>query len=240
MNATAVTKAIYELKNPAQASNLSWFFKTGPGQYGEGDLFLGLKVPQIRAIAKEFKDLPLGEIWILLESEFHEVRACGLIILTEQFKKLKSPTDQKPHFDFYMRAMDAGFINNWDLVDVTAPYIGEYLVGNPQAMRVLTDLAQHPDLWHRRLGIIFTFAFQRHGELMPTIEIAELLLDDAEDLMHKAVGWTLREVGKKNGVLLRSFLREQGKRMPRTALRYAIEKFPEAERKRWLIETRGV
>jgi 3-methyladenine DNA glycosylase AlkD len=238
VNATEVTKAIYELKNPTQASNLSWFFKTGPGQYGEGDLFLGLKVPQTRAVAKQFKDLALSEIWKLLESEFHEVRQCGLFILTEQFKKTKTRSAQKSLFDFYMKAMDAGFINNWDLVDVTAPYIGDYLVEDPKAMRLLTKLAKHPDLWHRRLGMIFTFAFQRQGELMPTIEIAELLLEDDEDLMHKAVGWTLREVGKKDIMLLRSFLREHGTRMPRTALRYAIEKFPEAERKRWLLETK--
>lgn len=239
MNATDVTKAIYELKNPAQASNLSWFFKTGPGEYGEGDLFLGLKVPQTRAVAKQFKNLELPEIWKLLESEFHEVRQCGLFILTEQFKKIKVRKDQKSHFDFYIKAMDAGFINNWDLVDVTAPYIGDYLVDDQHAMRMLVKLAKHEDLWHRRLGMIFTFAFQKRGDLMPTIEIAELLLNDEEDLMHKAVGWTLREVGKKDVALLRTFLQQHGTQMPRTALRYAIEKFPEAERKRWLITTKA-
>lgn len=238
MNSTDVVTAIYELKNPAQASNLSWFFKTGPGQYGEGDLFLGLKVPETRAISKRFRDLALVEVWQLLESDFHEVRQCGLFILVLQFQKSKSEAERKRIFDFYMKALDAGHVNNWDLVDATAPYLGDYLVNRPESEDLLVKLAQHRDLWHRRAAIILTFAHQKRGDLYTTLEIAELLIEDGHDLIHKAVGWTLREVGKKDIGLLRKFLEEYGKKLPRTALRYAIEKMTEAERKKWLEVTK--
>ncbi len=238
MKSADVVAAIYELKNPAQASNLSWFFKTGPGQYGEGDLFLGLKVPETRAIAKRFRELPLSGIWDLLESDFHEVRQCGFFILVLQFQKTKMNSERQKIFDFYLRALDAGHVNNWDLVDVTAPYLGDFLVDKSGSEDLLVQLAQHRDLWHRRAAIIFTFAHQKRGDLLTTLRIAELLIDDDHDLIHKAVGWTLREVGKKDIELLRKFLEENGKRLPRTALRYAIEKMTEAERKKWLEVTK--
>lgn len=238
MNSAEVLAAIYELKNPSQASNLSWFFKTGPGQYGEGDLFLGLKVPQTRAISKRFRDLPLDEVWSLLESDFHEVRQCGLFILVLQFQKSKSESEQKRIFEFYMKALRAGHVNNWDLVDATAPYLGDYFVDRPDSEELLVQLAQHPDLWHRRAAIIFTFAHQKRGDLQTTLHLAELLIDDNHDLIHKAVGWTLREVGKKDIGLLRKFLEKNGMRLPRTTLRYAIEKMTETERKKWLEVTR--
>lgn len=238
MKAADVTDAIYALKNPAQASNLSWFFKTGPGEYGEGDLFLGLKVPQTRAVSKQFRDLPISEIAKLLESDFHEVRQCGLFILVLQFQKTKNDEVRKQIFDFYIEALAAGHVNNWDLVDATAPYLGDYLVDQPDAIEFLENLARHEDLWHRRTAIIFTFAFQKRGDLFATLHVSELLLADSEDLIHKAVGWALREVGKKDLALLRKFLEQNGSEMPRTALRYAIEKMSESERKQWLLSTR--
>ena len=238
MSAQAVLDEIYALKNPSQASNLSWFFKTGPGEYGEGDLFLGLKVPQTREVAKRHRTLELDEIQQLLESDFHEVRQCGLFILNHRFEKAKSRPEQKAIFDFYMQAMRDGHINNWDLVDATAGRIGAYLVDEPNGIQLLRELAIHPDLWHRRLSIIFTFAHIARGQLMPTLEISEMLLSDSEDLIHKAVGWTLREVGKRDIELLRKFLKEHGKHMPRTALRYAIEKMTPQERQMWLATTK--
>jgi 3-methyladenine DNA glycosylase AlkD len=238
VNSDSVFAEIYELRDSAQASTLSRFFKTGPGEYGEGDFFLGLKVPQTRQIAKKYSTLPLKEIHKLLKSDFHEVRLCGLLILVAQFEKAKDRQDQKPLFDFYIKAMNQGFINNWDLVDVTAPRMGRYLVTESDSMDFLTTLAISDDLWHRRLSIVFTFAHQKYGDLMPTIEISELLLEDEEDLIHKAVGWALREVGKNDLALLRQFLKLNGNRMPRTALRYAIEKMSESERRQWLLSTK--
>jgi 3-methyladenine DNA glycosylase AlkD len=238
VNSDSVFAEIYELRDSAQASTLSRFFKTGPGEYGEGDLFLGLKVPRTRQIAKKYSTLPLKEIHKLLKSDFHEVRLCGLLILVAQFEKAKNQQDQKTLFDFYIKAMNQGFINNWDLVDVTAPRMGRYLVTESDSTDFLTTLAISDDLWHRRLSIVFTFAHQKYGDLMPTIEIAELLLEDEEDLIHKAVGWALREVGKKDLALLRQFLKLNGSRMPRTALRYATEKMSETERRQWLLSTK--
>jgi 3-methyladenine DNA glycosylase AlkD len=238
MNSDEVFAEIYALRNSPTASTLSRFFKTGPGEYGEGDLFLGLKVPQTRQIAKKYSLLPLKEIQKLLRSDFHEVRLCGLLILVAQFEKTKDRQSQKILFDFYLKALDKGHINNWDLVDVTAPRIGAYLIDEPKAENLLVKLAKSDDLWHRRSSIIFTFAFQKVGDCIPTLEISELLLEDGEDLIHKAVGWTLREVGKKDIALLRQFLSAHGTKMPRTALRYAIEKMSDSERRQWLLSTR--
>jgi 3-methyladenine DNA glycosylase AlkD len=180
----------------------------------------------------------LIEIDKLLDSDIHESRLCGVIILTLQFKATKDAKQQKKIFDFYIKALKAGHINNWDLVDVSAPIIGTYLVDKSYPYPLLSKLAKSKSLWERRVAIIFTFAFIRVGELDPTIEISELLLKDEHDLIHKAVGWMLRELGKRDGVLLRKFLTDHSKQMPRTALRYAIEKMPESERKRWLLSSR--
>ena len=240
MSATQVQKEIQALANRGRAHDLQKFFQTAPGQYGEGDVFLGLTVPQVRSIAREYKGISLREIEVLIQSKFHEVRLCGLIILTLQYKATKERKEKKKLFDLYMKAMTAGYINNWDLVDVTAPIIGEFLIETEDPYILLNKLAKSKSLWQRRVSIVFTFAFIRSGDIEPTFLMAEQLLGDKHDLIHKAVGWALREAGKLNGKELRSFLSKHSHEMPRTMLRYSIEKFPERERKQWLIESKGV
>lgn len=220
--------------NAKKATDLQRFFKTGPGEYAEGDLFLGLMVPQTRAIAKKYKSLPLTEIRKLTESIYHEVRFCGLLILISQYQSEKSMQNRKKYFDFYMRQLRAGFIDNWDLIDVTGVRMGTYLLDQKDSIEFLRRLAKSKNLWQRRMSVIFTFAFLRAGNPHPTLEMADLLIDDEHDLIHKSVGWALREVGKMDGPLLRSYLKENAHVMPRTMLRYAIEKFPPTERKKWL------
>ena len=240
MSATQVQKEIQALANRGRAHDLQKFFQTAPGQYGEGDVFLGLTVPQVRSIAREYKGISLREIEVLIQSKFHEVRLCGLVILTLQYKATKERKEKKKLFDLYMKAMTAGYINNWDLVDVTAPIIGEFLIETEDPYILLNKLAKSKSLWQRRVSIVFTFAFIRSGDIEPTFLMAEKLLGDKHDLIHKAVGWGLREAGKLNGKELRSFLSKHSHEMPRTMLRYSIEKFPERERKQWLIESKGV
>ena len=239
MSATQVVKEIQALSNRGRAHDLQKFFQTAPGQYGEGDVFLGLKVPQVRTVAKEYKAISLDEIDVLVRSKFHEVRLCGLVILTLQYKAAKERKTKKKLFDLYMKAMTDGYINNWDLVDVTAPIIGEYLIDSDDPYVLLYKLAKSKSLWQRRVSMVFTFAFIRSGDIEPTFEIAEKLLHDKHDLIHKAVGWALREAGKLNGIALRNFLSAHSHEMPRTMLRYSIEKFPERERKKWLLESKA-
>jgi len=234
----SVAAELKALAKPTRAFELQRFFKTAKGQYGEGDIFLGLTVPEVRTIARKYKKLPLNEIEKLTSSDFHEFRLCGLVILTLQFKASKERSELKKIFNFYMKQVKAGYVNNWDLVDVTAPIIGAYLVGENDPYPLLEKLARSKSLWERRVAIIFTFAFIRAGELDPTIEISRRLLKDDHDLIHKAVGWMLREVGKRDIQILRAFLNENAQQMPRTMLRYAIEKMSEAERKKWLINSR--
>ena len=238
MNASQVLQEIKSLANKNRAFDLQRFFQTAPGQYGEGDIFLGLTVPQVRNIAKQYKDLPLKQVEILTRSNYHEVRLCGLIVLTLQFKARKERSDKKKIFDLYMKALYAGDVNNWDLVDVTAPIIGAYLIDSKDPYVLLFKLAKSKSLWQRRVSMVFTFAFIRAGDTEPAFEMAEKLLHDKHDLIHKAVGWALREAGKLNGIALRDFLSEHSHEMPRTMLRYSIEKFPERERKKWLQESK--
>jgi 3-methyladenine DNA glycosylase AlkD len=226
--------ALEELENGYQADQLGWFFKTGPGEYGEGDKFLGLKVPQTREVSKRFQDLAFDQIQLLVNDEFHEVRQLGLFILVLQFKKAKSLENRKEIFDFYLEIAKQGRVNNWDLVDATAPYLGHYLVETNQT-EILGELAKSDDLWLNRISVIFTFAFIRAGIIEPTLWMAEYHLDHKHDLMHKAVGWMLRELGKLHHKALVSFLAQHATTMPRTMLRYAIEKFPEGQRKAWLL-----
>lgn len=233
-----VARELKALAKPSRAFESQRFFKTGIGQYGEGDVFLGLTVPEVRVIARKYKNLSLSEIEELTKSPFHEFRLCGLIILNLQFQGTKDFKIQKKIFDFYLRQAKAQRINNWDLVDVSAPIIGKYLTEEADPYPLLMKLARSKSLWERRISIIFTFAFIRAEELDPTIEISKALIMDEHDLIHKAVGWMLREAGKRDGRLLREFLNENASQMPRTMLRYSIEKFPEAERKRWLINSR--
>ena len=222
----------------SKAFELQRFFQTGPGQYGEGDRFIGVVVPEIRKVAASHKDLSFAEITKLVGSPIHEVRMCGLFILCNQYKKLKDRKDKKKYYDFFVKNIKAGNINNWDLIDVNAPIIGQYLVEFDYPLTVLTKFAKSKNLWERRVAIIFTFSFIRVGQLDLTIAISKLLLKDDHDLIHKGVGWMLREAGKRDVMLLRKFLGEHSHEMPRTMLRYAIEKLPEQERKKWLVDSK--
>ncbi len=237
----STSRLISDLKSQASsrhASEQQRFYKTAPGEYGEGDVFLGISVPKTRKIAGEYRNLTFDEIEKLAKSDFHEVRLCALVILCNQYKKSKDSKKKKAIFDFYMVQVVKGRVNNWDLVDVSAPTIGQYLAESNNSMPILRKLSKSKDLWERRIAMIFTFAFLRAGELEPTYEIAERLLKDDHDLIHKAVGWMLREMGKRDPYLLRSFLAKHSKVMPRTMLRYSIEKLPERERKMWLVQSK--
>jgi 3-methyladenine DNA glycosylase AlkD len=233
-NARDVIADLKSLASAKKAKDLQRFFKTGAGQYAEGDIFLGVMVPQNRKIAKKYSDLSLPEIKKLIDSDFHEVRFCGLLILVDQFQKAKSKVVQKKYFDFYLKQLKLGQINNWDLIDVTGVRMGAYLIDEKTALVTLRKLARSKNLWERRMAVIFTFAFQKVGDPYPTLEMADLLMKDDHDLIHKAVGWALREVGKMDGPLLRNYLKENAHQMPRTMLRYSIEKFTNSERKQWL------
>jgi 3-methyladenine DNA glycosylase AlkD len=212
-----------------KAQNLAWFFKTGPGEYGEGDVFLGLTVPMSRKIALRYTHLPLKEIAKLLASPIHEHRFVAFEILVAQYDK--GEEEQRQHiFDFYLQNTHRA--NNWDLVDTSCRYIvGRHLVTRPRGL--LDELAVSPMLWERRIAIVSTFAFLAHGETRDTYRIARKLLSDKEPLIHKAVGWLLREAGKVSRAELEAFLRKNYTKLPRTTLRYAIERFTSGERKEW-------
>jgi 3-methyladenine DNA glycosylase AlkD len=182
--------------------------------------------------------LDLVEVQKLFNSPFHEARLCAAIILNLQFKAAKSSPERKKIFEFYLKQVRAERINNWDIVDVSAPWMGVYLLEVEDPMPLLIKFSKSKSLWQRRVSIILTFALIRAGDLAPTIIISEALLKDDEDLIHKAVGWMLRELGKKDVMLLRSFLANHSQEMPRTMLRYSIEKLPERERKKWLIDSK--
>jgi 3-methyladenine DNA glycosylase AlkD len=230
----SLVKDLHALARKGRSADLAYFYKTGPGEYGEGDVFIGVIVPDTRLVAKKYIDLPFAELEKVINSPIHEERLCGLIILTLRYKRDKDEQSRKKIFNFYMKMLRAGHVNNWDLVDVSAPIIGDYLISDPGHMQLLEKLSRSKDLWHRRTAMVFTFAFLRRGITGPTVVIAENLLSDDHDLIHKATGWMLREMGKRDLTLLRSFLKENAPEMPRTALRYSIERLPESERKRWL------
>ena len=230
----SLVKDLHALARKGRSSELARFYKTGPGEYGEGDLFIGVVVPDTRLVAKKYIDLPFTELEKIIASPIHEERLCGLIILTLRYKRDKDEQSRKKIFTFYMKMLRAGHVNNWDLVDVSAPIIGDHLISDPGHIELLAKLSRSKNLWQRRTAMVFTFAFLRKGITGPTVVIAENLLEDSHDLIHKAVGWMLREMGKRDPYLLRSFLKENAPYMPRTALRYSIERLPESERKRWL------
>ncbi len=228
--ASQVKKEIQAKRNREHAPLLQRFFKTGKGEYAEGDIFYGLTVPESRIIAKKFFDLPFTEIPKLLHSKIHEERAIALFILVEQFKKADEKMKKKI-VDFYLSS--TRWINNWDLVDLSSHKIlGEYLVDKDA--KILLKMAKSKNLWERRIAIVSAFAFIRRGKLKESFHLAEMLLKDSHDLMHKAVGWMLREAGKKDRVPLEVFLDTHAHHMPRTMLRYAIEKFSPAERQFYL------
>ena len=233
--------ALATFVNPEKQAFFPKFFKAGPGQYGEGDIFLGVTVPNVRAVAKQFAGLTEAEIYELIQSPIHEHRLLALIMLVAKWKKAKTAAAQQELFDFYLRLVYEGRVNNWDLVDTSAPYFGMFLIGKPDSLQLLESLARSESLWERRVSIMFTFASIRASKLgvaaddfAPTIHIAEMLLHDKHDLIHKAVGWMLREVGNRDLAELRNFLSRYAAEMPRTMLRYAIEKLDAEERKKWL------
>jgi len=227
----AIIDELKLLANSMQAKNLQRFLKTGKGEYGEGDVFLGIKVPQIRSIVRKYwKETNLKVAEELLHSKYHEMRMCALLILVERYKKIAS--EREKIFRIYIAS--AKYINNWDLVDLTAPQIvGGYLADKPKT--ILYQFAKSKNLWERRIAILTTFNYIYQGESQETIKIARILLHDPHDLIHKAVGWMLREVGKRvDEKILTNFLDKRYKEMPRTMLRYAIEKLSEKKRKYYL------
>ena len=226
----SLIKELQEKANSEQAKILKRFFKTGEGEYGEGDIFLGVKVPEQRKIAKKYYGLSLPKLQELLKSKIHEHRLTAVIILGEKYKKANE-REKENIFNFYLE--NAKNINNWDLVDLSAPKIvGGFLFDKDK--KVLYKLVQSENLWEKRIAIISTFAFIRKEEFEDCLAISELLLNDEHDLIHKAVGWMLREVGKRNLEVEEEFLKSHYKNMPRTMLRYAIEKFEEEKRKKYL------
>lgn len=227
----ALRKELNSHATPQKARILQGFFKTGPGQYGEGDIFIGVTVPQVRAIAKQFLDLPARDLTQLFHSKIHEERLLALVILVLRFAR-SDELQQKKIYDFYLK--NTRYINNWDLVDLSAKQIvGAYLIDRDKT--VLYRLAKSPLLWERRIAIISTFYFIERKHFEDTFGIARILLKDQHDLIHKAVGWMLREVGKKDQVAEEKFLFELYRHMPRTMLRYAIERFPPTLRQAYLL-----
>ena len=223
-------KELRALASPAIATVSQSFFKTGKGQYGEGDVFLGIKVPVLRALAKRHREAGLDTVGTLLASHFHEERLFALLLLM-QFYQRAGDREQAAAYRLYLDSTDR--INNWDLVDVSAPHIvGKHLQDRPR--KVLYTLARSPHLWERRIAIIATLHFIRRNDFADTLGIASALLQDEHDLMHKAVGWMLREVGKRDLTVEEGFLQQHYRGMPRTMLRYAIERFPEQKRKNYL------
>lgn len=226
---TQVTRDLSSLADAQRAKNLSRFFKTGPGEYGEGDVFLGIPVGQQRMVAKKHVALGLSDVQQLLDSRVHEHRLTGLMILVGKYRKADD-ANRKEIADFYLR--NTRNINNWDLVDLSAPNIlGHYLLDKDRS--ILYKLARG-SLWERRIAVLATFMFIKDSDFDDAFKIAEMLLDDKHDLIHKAVGWMLREVGKRDAAAEKCFLDKHLKRMPRTMLRYAIEKFPEQQRQTYL------
>jgi len=220
------------LATPKKAKASSWFFKTGPGQYGEGDQFIGVTVPEQRSIAKKYRDLELADVETLLQSPVHEERLVALFILVLKFKRANNATREKIYNLYLARA--AKYVNNWDLVDSSASYIvGAYLEGKPKD--ILIRLAHSENLWEKRIAMISTLYFIAKKDPKPTLEIAEILINDKHDLIQKAVGWMLREIGKHcSKDTLTKFLDKHAATMPRTALRYAIEHFSPSERQYYL------
>lgn len=228
--AAEISSRLQQLGNQDKARLLQGFFKTGPGQYAEGDRFIGVKVPQVRSLLREYKGLSSDQVLPLLASTIHEERLFALLALVRCFEQGDQVTRMQI---FHLYLGHTAHINNWDLVDCSAPQIvGGFLLD--QRRDLLRELARSASLWERRIAIMASFAFVRLGQFSDTLQISEMLLDDKEDLIHKATGWMLREVGKRDMAVEEEFLRQYCGVMPRTMLRYAIEKFPEQKRRAYL------
>src|SRR5919108_11766 len=232
MKAADIRKELQSMADPDKGAILQRFFKTGPGQYGEGDIFIGVMVPQSRQVAKKFSQLPLGEVRTLLYSGIHEERLVALLILARRYSA-SSSREKEEIVKFYLDNIKQ--VNNWDLVDLSAPNIlGAHLVDNRDRRRLLYRLAGSDNVWERRIAIMATHHFIRNGDFSDTLKIAEMLLQDRHDLIHKAAGWMLREVGKRDAAVEEAFLEKLYSLMPRTMLRYAIERLPESKRRRYM------
>ena len=228
----SVRADLLKLRNKERAKFVARYFKTGKGEYGEGDIFIGLTLPQIRIIAKKYKSLPLGYVEKLLHHKIHEFRLTALFILMDLFKKANE-TNRKKYYKFYLA--NTKWINNWDLIDLSAKYIvGGYLLDKKGERRILYLFAKSKSIWEKRIAVLGTFLFIDNYDFHDSIRIAGILLHESHDLLHKAVGWMLREVGKKDEKVLVDYLKEHYTVMPRTMLRYAIEKFDEKRRLRYL------
>ena len=231
MEHSTIKGHLKKLANQETASVLQRFFKTGKGEYGEGDVFIGIKVPPLRKLAAQFQNAPLKTVQALLKSTIHEERTLALMILVRQFARADEELRRRV-YEFYLA--HTSFINNWDLVDGSAPYIvGPFLWERDRGQ--LYVFAKSPSLWEKRIAMISTFYFIRQNDFHDAFKIAALLLDDEHDLIHKAVGWMLREIGKRDRAAEEAFLKNHYRTMPRTMLRYAIERFPEAQRRRFLL-----
>jgi len=225
-----IKEKLQQLASPETAEILQKFFKTGPGEYGEGDIFIGVRVPDLRKLAKEFQNITTSEILAFLASSIHEERFLALLILVLNYGR-GNEIEKKKIYDLYLE--NTSYINSWDLVDGSAHHIvGAFLMDKNKAP--LYRLAKSENFWERRIAIISTFYFIKHDRFQETLEIAKILLTDPEDLIHKAVGWMLREIGKRDMAAEETFLKKHAMKMPRTMLRYAIEKFPEPKRQRYL------
>ena len=230
MSLAKLKKEILEKSSKEKSKIYAKFFKTGKGEYGEGDIFLGLTVPEQRILARKYTNLVLDDVKKLLESKYHEHRLMGLFILVYKYEK-SNEKEKAGIKDFYLENKHKG--NNWDLVDCIADKIlGKHLIDKDK--KVLYELAKSESIWDRRIAIISTFEFIKNGKFEDTLKISKILLKDEHDLIHKAVGWMLREIGKRDLETLEKFLKRHYKKMPRTMLRYAIEKFPEIKRKKYL------
>jgi 3-methyladenine DNA glycosylase AlkD len=238
MKAADVRKELKSMADPNKGAIMQRFFKTGPSQYGEGDIFIGVMVPQSRLVAKKFNQLPVGEVRTLLYSRFHEERLVALLILVLKYSSASSSREEKEQIvKFYLEHIKQ--VNNWDLVDLSAPNIlGAHLVDRDDRRRLLSRLAGSENVWERRIAIVATHRFIRNGDFSDTLKIAEMLLQDRHDLIHKAVGWMLREVGKRDVAAEEEFIEKHCSVMPRTMLRYAIERLSERKRRRYMISDR--
>lgn len=225
-----IRKKLQQLGSEEKAKVLQRFFKTGPGEYGEGDVFIGVRVPNLRKLVKEYQDITIKEVMQLLKSSIHEERLFALLILVSKYSK-GNETLKKRIYELYLQ--NTKFINSWDLVDGSAQHIvGAFLMD--KSKEPIYRLAKSNSLWERRIAILSTLYFIKHDNYSETLKISKILLTDEQDLIHKAVGWMLREIGKRHISTEEMFLKKYYKRMPRTMLRYAIEKFPESKRKKYL------
>ncbi|HNT30388.1 MAG TPA: DNA alkylation repair protein [bacterium] len=228
-NVSKLVHALTSLSTPDNRMRTERYYKTDPGEYASHDIFLGVPNVKVREISQAYSDLKFEPLSQLFESKYHEVRLATIFILVNQYQRTKDNQTRETLYQFYLQHLDC--VNNWDLVDLSADkIIGSYLLDKPNKRKILYRLAKSKNLWHRRVSIIATWAFIRKQHFSDTLLLCELLLADQEDLIHKACGWMLREVGKRDQALLEAFLKQHIRKIPRTTLRYAIEKFNESKR----------